>query len=135
MTVNRYRGNIVLVELLIVLIFFSLSQAILVQVFADAQSKTARSEMLGDALLAAQDAAEQLGCTDEPEALLEGMGYALSDGLYRYDAPAGYAITAQISRLRQPGGLLTSIALSAAKDGEALFTLPVSRYAPEEVQP
>ena len=135
MSVNRYRGNIVLIELVIVLIFFSLSQAVLVQVFAAAQQKTSHSRLMNDALLAAQDTAEQLSQADDPEALLGALGYQLDGGLYRYDAPAGFSLTAQVSRLTQPGGTLTSVQLSAAQGDAALFTLPVQCYSPGEVQP
>lgn len=129
-----YKGNIVLVELVIVLIFFSLSQVILVQVFAMAQHKNVQSRLTGDALLAAQDAAEQLALCDDPEALLKSLGFAQEGGLYRREA-AGYSLEAAIARLSQPGGALLSVRLTAEAEDATLFTLPVTRYLPGEVSP
>lgn len=132
---RTYKGNVVLIELVIVLIFFALSQVAIVQVFAAAQQKTNESRLLNEALLTAQDAAEQLALSDDPEALLSGLGYAQQDGLYRYQSPAGYAVVARITRLTQPNGALVSVQLSAQQGDATLFTLPVNRYAPGEVLP
>ena len=121
---RTYKGNVVLIELVIVLIFFALSQVAIVQVFAAAQQKTNESRLLNEALLTAQDAAEQLALSDDPEA-----------GLYRYQSPAGYAVVARITRLTQPNGALVSVQLSVQQGDATLFTLPVNRYAPGEVLP
>lgn len=131
---GRYKGNIVLIELVIVMIFFSLSQVAIIQVFAAAQQKTDESRLLGDALLAAQDTAEQLAASADPEALLAELGYQQQNGLYRYQTEQ-YELTAQISRLTQPGGTLLSVQLAALREDEVLFTLPVNHYLPGEVQP
>lgn len=126
---TRYsKVNALLIELLIVLLFFTLSQTIIVQVFADAQQTNHKAEMLNRALSFSQDAAEMLAVSDKPEETLQSLGFYKENGIYRYTVDAHYRLTADIARFTQPAGVLTTVTLCAYRDAEILFTLPAPHY-------
>lgn len=125
---KHYRGNMLLIELVIVLLFFSLSQVIVVQVFAAAQKKTADSGVAYTALTLAQDVAERLSCTDDPQELLKEMGFAGQGTKFVLEAQQGYILTAEITKLEQPAGILRTVMLTATRNGEVLFAFPSTNY-------
>ena len=130
---KNYKGNMLLIELVIVILFFSLSQVVLVQVFARAQSVAADSEKLNYAMRTMQDIAEQLSSTEEPDKLFIKLGFSGEDGQYVYASEQGVDLYAHIRRLSQTGGQLLIVELSAKQGGEELFILPSVRYFPAEV--
>ena len=68
------RANALLVELLLVIFFFMISAAILVQVYADAKLKSRTAQATNAAMLEAQNIAEDLYGSDDPEAVLATTG-------------------------------------------------------------
>ena len=156
------RSNALLVELLIVVMFFMLSATMLLQVFAKARSQSDRAGIITHALLDAQNVAERLSASQEPEQALKGMGFTQEERMQVLygdssadDVPAGFART-QETRIRNretvwvlPGeeydtevafdrealaaGSMLRQEVRIVKNGERLITLPVSQYA--EVQP
>ena len=75
------RANALLVELLLVIFFFMCSAGILVQVFANAKLKSKEAHVINASMLEAENIAEELYHTDDPEALLASAGYtAGNDG-------------------------------------------------------
>lgn len=125
---SNHKSNTLLVELIIVILFFALSQAIVLQVFAKAQQLNRDTEALNRALMQAQDAAEMLAASDSAESALLSLGFTLSEnGLYTVQGK-GYSITAQVSAQAQGAGTLTSVELAAYRDGAELFRLPAARY-------
>ena len=93
------RANALLVELLLVIFFFMISAAILVQVFADAKLKSRTAKATNASMLEAQNIAEDLYAGEDPDAILasygfraEGEGWA---GLGRWAAgpKAGFSIS------------------------------------------
>ncbi len=123
-----------LIELVIVILFFALSQVVLVQVFAEAQRKTINSGKLNDSLLYMQDVAELLSDNPDPDTMLMTLGFSGRDGVYVYSNKEGIDFYANIQRLSQPSGQLLTVELSVKKANEVLFTLPSVRYFPTEVQ-
>ncbi|MEG2208846.1 MAG: hypothetical protein RR065_12120, partial [Clostridia bacterium] len=84
------KGNMLLIELIIAILFFSLSQVVIVQVFATAQQKTVESKLLKTALAQAEDVAEQLSLTATPDELLLRLGFMGADGYYVLTNAAGF---------------------------------------------
>ena len=128
---KHFKGNTLLIELMIVLLFFALSQAIILQVFASAQQTNRTVSLRNAALMQAQNTAEFLAvATTDAETALLSLGYtADSDALFIADHPSeGYQLTAQISRFTQPSGVLTTVTITARQEGRPLFTLPAVRY-------
>ena len=67
---NRNRSNVLLVEILIAVLFFMLSAAVLVRVFVTSRNLTVRSGVEAKALVEAQNVAEALYAAGDPEELL-----------------------------------------------------------------
>ena len=71
---SRSRSNTLLIELLLVIFFFMCSAAILVQVFANAKIKSRTAHAINASMLDAENIAEDLYSTDDPDAVLVIMG-------------------------------------------------------------
>ncbi len=130
---KRYQGNILLIELLIVILFFSLSQVVMVRVFASAHEKSHSSVQLRHGLLACQDVAEQLSVSEEPDALLLRLDFSGDDGSYFRCDERGFDVYVQVSREDTAAGTLISSTVSARQDDREIVSLPVSLYVPKEV--
>jgi len=124
-----HRGNTLLIEMVVVILFFALSQTIVLQVFAKAQQVNRNAEILNHALMRAEDAAETLAVSDDAETALTELGFTLNADEYRLaDEEDGYRLVATVGRFTQPAGVLTTVELKAYRDDTELFTLPASRY-------
>ena len=132
-SVRNYKGNMLLIELVLVLIFFSLSQAVVLQAFALAQQKTADSRATNAALSMAQDVAEVVSAAERPDAALLSLRFAGEDGRYVYVDENGFDLYADVQREDAAGGVLYTVSLRAERAGRVLFTFPAARYA--EVSP
>lgn len=129
---KRYRGNMLLVELVITLMFFSLSMMVIMQVFATSQQKANESAIVSASLARAQDVAERLSHETNPDAMLIGLGFAGRDGEYLYSDPAGYDLYVALGIEQRPAGKLLTAQLTASRDGLELFTLPSAYYIAQE---
>lgn len=129
---KNYKGNMLLIELVIVILFFSLSQVVIVQVFAGAQGRNVSNSRMNHALAETQDYIEQLTGAKEPEDVLLSMGFGGSDGSYSLPMD-GYEIRADVRRLSQPEGDLVTVQFTAMNGAEEMFTLPSVQYFPQEV--
>lgn len=122
------RGNTLLVELLVVILFFALSQTIVLQVFTKAQQINHESEATHLALTQARDVAETLAVSDDAQAALAQMGFT-ADGSGSLVAQGdGYRLTATVSSLTQTTGSITTVTLTAIQNGVEVFSFPATRY-------
>ena len=124
------RSNALLVELLIVVMFFMLSCTVLLQVFTTARAQSARAEMLTLALNTAQNAADCLYAADDPEAALRNMEFEEKDGEW-VRAEGEYSL--YVTALEESGGASFRCQVQAREKDGPLITLPVVRYG--EVRP
>ena len=122
------KNNMLLVELLIVLLFFALSQAIVVQVFARAQQVNRAADLLSRTLSTAENTAEVLAVSEDPAKALQQLGFTASGGAYVLPVEGEYALNASILRAAQPAGMLTTVLLEGQRAEETLFTLPACQY-------
>ncbi|MBE5814216.1 MAG: hypothetical protein E7320_03280 [Clostridiales bacterium] len=129
---KRYQGNILLIELLIVILFFSLSQVVMVRVFASAHEKSHTSVQLRHALIACQDVAEQLSVSENPDALLLKLEFSGEDGSYFRCEEKGFDIYVHCSQEDTAAGTLLTSTVTAQKDNNEILSLPVSLYVPKE---
>ena len=121
------RSNALLVELLIVVLFFMLSSTVLLQVFSTARNQSTLSEKLISASNAAQSAADRLYAAKDAEMLLSEMGWTLEEDLWRLPGDA-FDLTVSISREQQPFGELLRYQVRAVSGGQTLVELPGARY-------
>ncbi len=121
------RSNALLVELLIVVMFFMLSSTVLLQVFSTARSQSALSGKLNQALNAAQSMADRLYAVNDAESMLTEMGCIQEEGLWRLPGD-DFDLTVAISSDQQPFGELLRYRVQAVSDGQTLVDLPAARY-------
>jgi hypothetical protein len=129
-----HRSNTLLIEIVIVILFFALSQAVVLQVFAGAQQLNRDAEILNRALMRAEDAAETLAVSGDADAALTSLGFSSDGDGYALSDSEGYRLTATVSRFSQPAGVLTTVELTGYQGDTELFTLPAVRYG-EAVAP
>ena len=155
---GRHKNDALLIELVIVILVFSLVAVTVVQMFVAARQKSAHSGRVERALVVAQDWTERLSGAPDPAGLLVDAGFTLSGGedsaggvsyvLER--AGGGLVVEARLSPEYPTGsGSMFSAAVSVfggpraePDDGEEaaerapLVELPALRYTPsEEVRP
>ena len=128
------RANALLVELLLVIFFFMISAAILVQVFADAKLKSRTAHATNFSMLDAQNIAEELYSAEDPDAVLAEYGFT-ADGEGWILQKDGYELQITLKTEETAGGTLRTYNVSGIEKGKTLLTLPSTRYIPKEVSP
>jgi Tfp pilus assembly protein PilV len=128
---NRtHRGNALLVELLIVVLFFMLASTVLLQLFATARRQGAKAEALTEATSWAQNIADALYAAPDAEEELAASGFS-RDG--EHWVLTGEALTASVALSREAleAGVLTRYSVSVLDGEEILISLPGVRYEEE----
>ena len=128
------RSNELLVELLLVIFFFMISAAILVQVFADAKLKSRTAHATNASMLEAQNIAEDLYDAENPETVLDGYGFTAEDGGWTLEKD-GYTLKVTLRTEETASGMLRTYDISGIEGEETLLTLPSTRFIPKEVAP
>ena len=128
------RANALLVELLLVIFFFMISAAILVQVFADAKLKSRTAHATNASMLEAQNIAEDLYAAEDPDAVLNAYGFAEKDGAMILEKD-GYFLKVTVREQETESGLLKTYDVSGVEGDKTLLTLPSTRFIPKEVSP
>ncbi|MBQ9264371.1 MAG: hypothetical protein IJ189_09210 [Clostridia bacterium] len=125
------RSNALLVELLIVVMFFMLSATVLLQVYSTARAQSARAGMLTEALNEAQNVADRLYTAQSPaetNETLKQMGFAFGAAGDARLEKGEYSLLVYSSTEDREAGLMRLHEVEAYQGDERLFTLPVSRY-------
>lgn len=124
------RSNALLVELLIVVMFFMLSSTVLLQVFATSRNQSARAGWLNAALNVAQNTADRLYAAEDAEdaeAVLRDMGFEADGDVWRLSAD-GFDLTVSSQEAQEEAGVMRRHQVKATHDAEVLLELPVARY-------
>ena len=128
------RANALLVELLLVIFFFMISAAILVQVYADAKLKSKTAHATNFSMLEAQNVAEDLYSAEDPDAVLAEYGFT-ADGEGWTVEKDGYQLQVTLKEEETEAGILRTYSISGLEGDKTLITLPSTRYIPKEVSP
>ena len=128
------RANALLVELLLVIFFFMISAAILVQVFADAKLKSRTARVTNAFMLEAQNIAEDLYASDDPDAVLAGYGFNRQENGWIAEKD-GYSLKITYREEETASGILRTYDVSGTEGERILTTIPSTRYIPKEVSP
>ena len=126
------RANALLVELLLVIFFFMISAAILVQVFADAKMKSRTAYATNAAMLDAQNIAEDLYAAENPDDVLESYGFTGENGEWLLHKD-GYLLQVILRETETDSGVLREFDIAGIEGEKTLLTLPSTRYIPKEV--
>lgn len=127
---SENRSNALLVELLIVILFFMLSASVLVQVFGKARNMSARAETIAAALSDAQNVADQLYAAPDADDALSALGFTGEGGEWRRSG--SYDLTVSRQEETAEAGVMRRYEVRVISDGDTLLTLPVARW--EEAQ-
>ena len=129
---NGSRANALLIELLIVILFFMFAATTLVELFGAARERSRRAEILSAAALASQNAAEALYDAEETEPWLKEMGFAQEENGWIREED-GYALRVTEEKNETEAGVLRTVIVTAEYDGETILALPSVRYLEKEV--
>ena len=125
---SRPKHKALLVELLVAVVFFTISQAIVLQVFFKAEQMNRNAQIHGLALIQAESIAETLSVGDDAELVLLALGFVRDSKAYTINSSDGYHLRAEIDRKTQSSGNITTVELKAFQQETELFTLPIVQY-------
>ena len=130
---EKSRSNLLLVEIIIAVFFFMLSATVLVRVFGTARAQTIRAGIESAALGEAQSLADLIYAAADPDQALAEADYDSGHGVWTKSF-GDFTLHAALEEEPYRSGTLRSASITAfyQQDSE-LFTLPVERYLPGEV--
>ncbi|MDO4483065.1 MAG: hypothetical protein Q4C54_01130 [Clostridia bacterium] len=129
---HGYHGNVLLVELIIVILFFSIASVFSLGVFASARQIEASTTSMGEMEQQIQTWSAMLFGREDVEAYLAELGFSADDTAYTMsDGEVNWKAT--VSREEKPAGVMitTTFTGSDAKSNEASYT--TSAYFSKEV--
>lgn len=121
------RSNALLVELLIVVMFFMLASTVLLQVFAEAHRQSDRAELISGSLAEAQNIADRLYAADDAQAALAQLGFVCGDDHCMLEKGA-LQFEARIADEADAHGIFRRQEVLVKTEDGVLFTLPCSRW-------
>lgn len=127
-------SNALLVELLIVIMFFMLAATVLVQVFSAAEEQSRDSGLMVRLLNQAQNLADQLYDEADPKAFLTGQGFTANGNVWE-KADTSDQLTARVTVTEQAAGagIMRYYNVSYLAQDETLISLDNAKYL--EVSP
>lgn len=141
---KRRSGSLFFVELLVCLLFFSISGAVILKVFAAADVRAARNSAKENAVLCAQSVAEAYSvCGDAQQACLLVFGLTpqddggrlvvfLDENCAAVPIPSDITLSLTESRTSYPAGELAQLELVFSAESAELYSLTCSAYIPEK---
>ncbi len=130
------RINSLLTELLIVIFFFALASTVLVKVYAGSRSISNRAEARNDALLEAQNLAEQIYAAGDIDVLFDSLSdYRHTEEGWERTLPGARIVAVFPEAETGAGGVLRKalVCVYLGASGSPDFSLDCSRYIPGEV--
>ncbi len=129
-----HRANALLVELLLVILFFMLGATTLTELFAGAKHKSLQARATNNSMMEAENIADDLYGAEDPEATLQALGFTREGEAWKLTQD-GYTLTVSRQDEEMEAGTLRTYTISSFGDGQDLFSLPSTRYIPKEVSP
>lgn len=129
---KRKPMNLFFIEIIIALLFFSISGAVIMRVFAAADSKTRKSELLEEVVITAQSIAELYSCGgDADSAVKEAAGILEYEELSSVPLNDGRVIlNASESSESYGAGEVRRLSMVFLLDGNEIYSLDCSAYVP-----
>lgn len=127
---KRRPMNLFFIEIIIALLFFSISGAVIMKVFAVADGKTRKSALLEEVILTAQSIAELYSSDGDAEAAVrEAAGTAEYEDLSAVPLEGGRVVLC-VSESREDSGAgeLRKLSMTFTLDGSEIYSLDCSAY-------
>ena len=131
---NGSRANALLMELLIVILFFMFAATTLVQIFGLSRQRSRNAAEAASAVLEAQNIAESLYDAEDPAACLRELGFAEAEGGWLLENE-GYTLRVTQENEETEAGLLRTLVVDALVGEEQIVSLPSARYLEKEAAP
>lgn len=128
------RANTLLLELLVVILFFMFAATTLVQIFGMSRQRSRKAGEIAAAVLEAQNVAEALYDAGDPEACLRELGFTEAEGGWTLENEA-YVLWVTEENEEMEAGLLRTMRVDAEVQGDAVLSLPAARYLEKEATP
>lgn len=129
-----HRANALLVELLLVILFFMLGSTTLVEIFADAKHKSLQARAMNFAIMESENISDDLYGADDPDKVLQDLGFTKENDSWILTQKE-YTLTVTQQDEETENGVLRKFTIDGKGDGKDLFSLPSTRYIPKEVSP
>ncbi|HPJ01644.1 MAG TPA: hypothetical protein PKU80_02255 [Candidatus Limiplasma sp.] len=126
-------GRMLMIELMIIILFFSLSSVTVVRLFAAASQLSRQSTVSTTLLQTAQSWADLLQAEDDFQAFLQKNGWDEEGDAMSLSVDGGLLKLTGLTIQNGTGGRLIACTLAAFVDEQEMFTLPIVRYAPEDL--
>lgn len=130
--------NLMLTELVIVLFFFSLSAAVVLQVFIGSHNASVKSELVNVATIRVEDIVNRFASTDDADAFFASLDFEPdAETLVRQDTIGTRKVTFVLEggKDETAQGALYRYQIGAYHDTTLLVSMPLARYIPKEGQP
>ena len=126
------RQSSLLVEIVIAVLFFAMSATVILNVFATAYRQSSYAGALSASTQEAQNLAERLYLSDDPQAMLAGEGFVQEGDMWRMTTDA-YDVAVELVSEQSDAGELRTANITVLRAEETLIELPLARYIPREV--
>lgn len=127
------KGHAIIVELIIVILFFSLSSVIIMRLFSAAHQLSEQSTASTKLLLAAQSWADQLMAEDDFTVFLAENGWSGDEDGFALEVDGGTLKATGFYEEQGLNGSLSSYEIAAFVNQREVFAFPVARYRGEDV--
>lgn len=123
--------NALLVEIMMAVLFFALSAAVILELFASAHSLNISAEKIGRAANHVHMLCEQIYAAEDAAACLVDQGFEAQNGAWTQEFE-DYEIRIDLELEKASAGMLLRAQIAAYDEGEAMICLPCARYFPGE---
>lgn len=127
-SVKRRPVNLFFIEIIIALLFFSISGAVIMKVFAVADGKTRKSALLEEVVITAQSIAELYSCGNDAETAVRQALKDDSIGDLSAVPIEDGKVTLSVSERRE--GEMRRLSMTFTLDGSEIYSLECSKYVP-----
>lgn len=134
------RGHYFFIELLISLMFFSISGAVILRVFAAAHISSQQTVLRENAVLCAQCIAEAYSVSADLQTACEqvfgqspdGMTVQLDDDFRPTKIAPEVTLVLSEEKIEAPAGTLCRLSMNFSYEGNELYALSCAAYSPEK---
>lgn len=128
---SRRPTNLFFIEIIIALLFFSISGAVIMKVFAAADGKARKSALLEEVVIAAQSVAELYSVSGDAAAAVAGAVGFQGEDLSSVPVEGGRAVMS-VTEQREPSaaGELRRLYMVFTRDGDEIYSLDCAAYVP-----
>ena len=129
---NGKRQNALLVEIIIAVLFFALSAAVILEVFSTAYLQTVYADACNASMAEAQNVAARIYVSESPEEFLNAEGFLKEGDVWQRDGE-GYTLQVELESAPTEVGELRKAKITALRGEDELVMIPLAHYFPGEV--